>query len=287
MSDDKPAGDPRIRNWRSLHSIQISSCDDSGELGFATAFYLSYKGQLYLVTNWHVVSGKKFTNKELMVPNRQPTHLIGGVVHFHLKDPGTGQGWLGPEEKKIEIYDDNGNPLWFEHPSFGSDCDVVALPIDQPDSTVVHKPVNLELAIRIPLKPGCTVFAIGFPHSIRVPPAFPIWKSGYVASEMEFGIELQYEHFLEQILPAFYIDSQTRKGMSGAPIIAQYSGLWDPENPYEGGVSGSSFIGEDDEFLGCYTGRSIGEADEAALGICWNKAAIAEICRARKRGERP
>ena len=287
MSNDKMEEAPRIRNRRSLHSIQVVPCDDSGEMASATAFYLSYEEQLYLVTNWHVVSGKDFVKKELLVPSRQPEYLLGLIKHIHPVGTENGLWRVRTDEQKIDIYDEHDQPLWFEHPDLGSDCDVVALPIDQLESTVMHKPISLELARRIPLRPGSTVFAIGFPHSISVPPGFPIWKSGYIASEFEFGIELKYEHLLGQQLPAFYIDSQTRKGMSGAPIFAQYSGMWDPDNPYGSRVVESAIIGDGDEFIGCYTGRSIGNADEAALGICWTKAAIEEICRAKRKRERP
>ena len=35
-------------------------------------------------------------------------------------------------------------------------------------------------------------------------------------------------------LPAFFVDSQTREGMSGSPVFANYIGSWNTTDPYEG-----------------------------------------------------
>ena len=95
-----------------------------------------------------------------------------------------------------------------------------------------HHPVNLVLSVDIPISPGSTVFVIGFPRTLSTGPGFPVWKSGYLASEPEFEVRINGK--TSEVgglsggkkLPAIYLDIQTREGMSGSPVFAHYSGVW-------------------------------------------------------------
>ena len=86
-------------------------------------------------------------------------------------------------------------------------------------------------------------------------------------------------------LPAFFIDSQTRAGMSGAPVIVSYKGPWSPSDPNNKNINEimkkKDFIltGEGQQFIGCYSGRFVPNEEEAALGICWREEVIKEICK--------
>src|SRR5580704_7177337 len=93
-------------------------------LGHATGFLWRASGtrQLYIVTNWHVVSAKDFftlhnLHKTAARPNRILTRLqIPGQFE---KQP-----W------DIQIRDANDNPLWLVHP--GTRCDIALIPLNIP-----------------------------------------------------------------------------------------------------------------------------------------------------------
>lgn len=161
-------------------------------------------------------------------------------------------------------------------------------------SKYIHRPVNQISEITIPLTPGVTVFILGYPIGLSVASGLAIWKSGFVASEPE--IPISYEAVAgnddgsEQghLLPAFFVDSATRQGMSGSPVIGVHTGMWDPNDPHSGVVPGPDHIlGEGNEFLGCYSGRVMSSELEAGLGICWRKDVIEHICASRATATNP
>lgn len=204
---------------------------------------------------------------------------------------------------KIEIYEDY-QPRWFEHPVLGSTCDVVALPIEKPSAIPesMHHPSNLISKIRIPVKPGNNCFVIGFPKSLSIGIGLPLWKSGFIASEPHYDITINGD--ISPIgglnnglkLPAIFIDTLTREGMSGSPVFASYFGNWDMTDPYKDiDPTHPNFHERDDialgenrmEFIGCYSGR-IGKVEEgAAFGLCWKDETIKLICQNKTQGEHP
>ncbi len=62
--------------------------------------------------------------------------------------------------------------------------------------------------------PASTVTIIGFPFALTVE-GFPVWTRGAVASEPA----LNYDG-----LPCFLIDSRTRSGQSGSPVLIYHRG---------------------------------------------------------------
>ena len=182
--------------------------------------------------------------------------------------------------------------------------DIIALRMKRPDSLPdhMHQPANRIDEIPIPVEPGCTVFIIGFPSSPSVGFGLPLWKSGYIASEPHYDITVggKQSEFggLEggNVLPAFFVDSQTRKGMSGSPLFAQYVGNWDSADPYGSwNPNDPEFFNRSDiflgtkamEFVGCYSGRLKPREEAAALSLCWRETVIEEICRAKKIANHP
>ena len=61
---------------------------------------------------------------------------------------------------------------------------------------------------------GMEVFILGYPFKIA-PPAFPIWKRGSIASEPEL---------VRMTGGYLYVDTASRPGMSGAPVIRRSVG---------------------------------------------------------------
>lgn len=289
-----------VRSTYSQCPFQIYLCDDEGTISTGSAFFYAVENEWFLITNWHNFSGRHFLTKEpLSSPGRFPTYIKAKLSSYVV----TSKGQFTTLAQRVDIYKDY-EPVWFEHPTLGSTCDVVALPMQRPERCpdFMHNAANLVSRIRIPIKPGCAAFIIGFPRSISVGFGLPLWKAGYIASEPFYDVTIGGE--LSEIagmgggaqLPAFFIDSQTREGMSGAPVFASYTGNWDSSNPYEAPDTESpGFWQRDDvmlgenrmEFIGCYSGR-IGKSEEgAALGLCWREDTIKAICLGKRKGSHP
>ena len=278
-----------ISDAHSKSSFQLDAHDDKGMLSSATGFFFEINKRLYIITNWHVVSGKNSLTKLPISKSRpEPTHLIGNFSIFGEPLP-DGRPTAGVLKHKIKIYnDDLSTPLWLEHPLFGSNCDVVALPVKGTvNSKILNNVANRVEDGRVPTGPGCIVFVIGFPFSLKIGPGLPLWKSGYIASEPTFDVTLG-----KQKLPAFFVDCQTRSGMSGSPVFANYIGMWDDENPITRLADilkqKQGNFGRGMQFIGCYSGRaSVEEQDGAAIGLCWREQTLREVCLGNTIGQHP
>ena len=292
-----------IRSTYSQCPIELHVCDDDKLVSIGTGFFFEADGKWFLITNWHVVSGiHPFSKIPLLNSGRFPTKLVAKLFSYEI---GTKDYEFGIVPFEIPLYEINRHkPVWLEHSRFGSGCDVIAIPMERPESCphFMHNAANCINTIRIPVKPGCTVFIIGFPRAISVGFGLPIWKSGYIASEPHYDVTVGGEaRALGGLsggieLPAFFIDSQTREGMSGSPVFANYIGSWNTTDPYEGfDPDAPDFFERSDiawghnsmEFVGCYSGRILDNEDGAALGLCWRKDVIAEICCNGKGGDYP
>ncbi len=293
-----------IRSTYSQCPFQIQSWDQLGMLATGTAFFYEHHGDWFLVTNWHNLSGRHFLSKQpLGGSGRCPTFIKAKLSQYSRSDSGHPPDTFVPNAQEVSIYDGD-KPLWYEHPELASNCDVVALPMERPSDcpTFMHNAANRISKLRIPVRPGYTVFIIGFPQSISVGPGLPLWKAGYIASEPHYDVTINGKvsdigGLREGItIPAFFIDSQTRKGMSGSPVFASYTGNWDSSNPYgkwspeePGFLTRSEILlgSRAEEFVGCYSGR-VGQSEkEAALGLCWRDDVISHICSSAKLGRHP
>ena len=283
--------------------IQIQICNETGPISIGTGFFYYFSHQpdeWFLITNWHNVSGKNFLTKELLFKKLQkPTHLEIVLTKKSViaTNPPKQTVIYEPFLYRINLYNTENHPQWLEHPKLGSNCDVIAIPIriQQKEQTwLMQQPINSIPYNQIPVRPGSTIFIIGFPRGITVK-GLPIWKSGYIASEpsldITIGKNMKIDYKEGRILdgytlPAFFIDSQTREGMSGAPVIASYNaGLWSPSDPNNRNLNeimkkkDFCLVGEGKQFFGCYSGRFVPNEEEAALGLCWREGVIEEICK--------
>ncbi|WP_439499875.1 trypsin-like peptidase domain-containing protein [Bosea sp. (in: a-proteobacteria)] len=282
-------------------------CDHAGIISSGTAFYYDNESTRFLITNWHNISGRDAITKEKIDEyGRIPQYLMcktATLIRAHL--PGNTE--FAMIAHRIELYGDSDallDPTWFEHPELGSDCDVIAIELAKPEfePTVMHTPVNRIGSIPIPVLPGRPAFIIGYPSSLSTGFGLPIWKSGYIASEPHYPVRLGGHLAVVgglvggREIPAFFIDSQTRRGMSGSPVFASYTGRWSTTDPYEEvDIDDPGFWQRADvalnetrmEFVGIYSGRVTGQADDAALGLCWREDAIATICSSRATGRVP
>src|SRR5688572_975394 len=101
----------------SIMSLFLEMYIDGGTLpiGIGTGFSVKVDQQNYLITNWHMVTGRNHQTNEQLWKVADPDIV---KVWFFTNTIGR---WL---RKSIRIRDVNGNKLWLEHPQ-GRNLDVV------------------------------------------------------------------------------------------------------------------------------------------------------------------
>lgn len=245
-----------IINDLSLISIPIELCFNDIILGHASAFIWQEHNINFLITNWHVLTG-------LNPITKQPTSSQGGRPNnfklFGFHSDNISNRFV----KTFDFYANDGQPQWYEHPIYREKVDVVAIALFPAIEFKVF-PLNKYIKSNLKLDIGEDVFILDFPFK----PAkenfwLPIWKRGSIATEPEID---------QDGLPFLYIDSATRPGMSGSPVIIKNKGI-DILSNNDIILNDFSF-----DFIGVYSGRLSGnEALEAQLGRVWKKKVIAEI----------
>jgi hypothetical protein len=253
---------PREVARPSIASLLLETRVNGQALSRATGFVVERSGTRYLVTNWHVAAGRQ-------PDNGQPMSSTGAVPdELHIVHNRAGQlgSWMQVDEP---LYNGDGTPLWLEHPSHARNVDAVALPLTN-TSGIDFYPYDPWAAPTPTIAFGIGGFLtiVGFPFGMTGGGALGIWVQGAVATEP--SLDFNY-------LPCFLIDSRTRPGQSGSPVLAYRSG---GAVEMEGGetaiVSGTVV-----RFLGIYSGRVHPDSD---LGRVWKPSAITEIIEGAVRG---
>ncbi len=230
-------------------------------LSTGTGFAVMHDGAPYLITNRHNLSGRRSDTNELL---SDQTGACPDSVRIWHSRPGIHVAWAATVEP---LYDAEERPLWLEHPLLGRGVDVVALPLTELDEVEI-RPYSLENGRYTPrVSVASDLSIIGFPFSIKAGGYFGVWMRGTVASEMAVQFDGK---------PCFLIDSRTRPGQSGSPVIHYSDG--GPLQTLEGTIIGA---GEQATLLGIYSGRIHRDSD---LGIVWKVAAINEVV---ANGQRP
>lgn len=230
----------------SVSTLPIQMLFGQTELSLGTAFVWENAKRYFLVTNWHNVSGKDPRTQKHLSPTRaEPDRLR---VWWNSK------GVLGSKfATEVRVRDADGSPLWWVHPVYRERVDVICLPITAPATADMHPINQMPSAPRMQARVGQDVFILGYPFGIG-PGGLPIWKRGSLASEPEV-INASDPHIL--------IDTATRPGMSGSPVIRRSWGSYvdDDGNTSMGG-------GDATRFIGVYSGRlSTADTNDAQLGL--------------------
>jgi hypothetical protein len=168
-------------------------------------------------------------------------------------------------------------PLWYEHPQHGKSVDVVVIPVSERICTNYRLfPINaIEFDRNYKEEVADESFVIGYPFAETTHLQLPIWKRASIASEPDLDLDQ---------LPKLLIDTATRSGLSGSPVVMQRVGL----HGMQGGVmTGSKVIGRIRNFIGLYSGRIGKDELKAQLGIVWKARVIEEIIDAKALGKAP
>jgi hypothetical protein len=233
----------------------------------ATGFVAEGQGRLWLVTNRHVVTGlHNDTNVCLDKTGRRPNSL-----EISFPQVGRLDIWNGVN---FELGDKDGTPAWYEHPTLSSVADIIALPIGRHPS--VDIPV---MSLALPPRPlGLRVtgelYVVGFPvgYSAYSNGAYAIWTRGSLASEPVIDIDN---------MPLMLVDARTRKGQSGAPVLAYV-----PDGGYRIFADGGTAAGGPaiEQLVGVYSGRV---HDDSDLGRVWKLRALVDLLESGTRPAAP
>jgi len=206
-----------------------------------------------LITNRHNVTGRNpHTNQPLHCSGGIPDELI--IVHNRLAHVGQ---WVERREPLLA----DGNPLWYVHPVLTTKADFIALRLTDLNDVAIYPYDPAISGPRIKIGPADSLSMVGFPFGKTAGGYFPIWATGFMASEPE----VNYDD-----LPVFLIDCRSRQGQSGSPVIAYRDGGMVAMD--DGGSA--AFNGPVTRFLGIYSGRINAESD---LGLVWKASAIRDM----------
>lgn len=235
-------------------------------LSSATGFVVEHQGMHYLITNWHVISGRNNQTGQPLdtqhgaVPN---ILTIFHNVHNHLG------AWIPVREPLYDSGNDpsSDQPRWLEHPVYGRAVDVVALPLTDLNNVGTY-PYDPWTPPTLAVGPSDMVSVPGFPFGQRAGGLLAIWVQGAMASEPDVDIDY---------LPLFLIDSRTKPGSSGSPVIAYRTG--GAVTTAGGGTA--IFSGSIWSFLGVYSGRI---EDGSDVGRVWKASVISDIITGQTHG---
>jgi len=239
--------------------------------GFATGFlYAGPNGTRWLVTNWHVVTGRW--------PD-DPGSLVGGKpdspsrLRFTIHDP----AGCKPQDMDVPLYDADG-PTWIEGDrEHGVDLALVRLT----DPPRFRLPFTQSFAPNssVALEPAMDVVIVGHPFKLGDHTNSAVWKSAMVSSGQDTSAERR---------PWILVDTAGTPGMSGSPVYNR-TFRTSERKAFRGNYAVSE-AGERItlELSGVYAG-SVGNKDleKLQLGRVFPIDLVECILRGRKRGVNP
>ena len=248
-------------NPYSLSSFYCVQYSDSTPVGSATCFLTKQDDQYYLVTNWHVATGRNPDSGALI----SSTGVLPNALHVFFPRE-TDEGVDFGSYQKIPLFDVDGNPQWREKKVGRRYLDVVVIPVTLNSMFTPYciedseEPFNENPLVEI----TSSLYVLGFPFG-RQWGALPIWKKASIASEPEYEAE---EGF-----PYFFVDSASRSGMSGSPVVLfERRPITILEEKQ--GIMSHHFT----KLIGVYSGRiGVNDVGDVQLGRVWKASVINEL----------
>lgn len=265
---------------------------------FATGFFVRKHSKLYLASNWHVFTGLDPADTT-QSHRKGPPHYIKATVRS--KD-GKHLSTLS-----IPLYSATWSPLWLEHTEGPVvDLAILELPLEVEERFEISVISSLVDQRNINAAISSDVYILGYPfdrthflQSFRDARGheLPIWKRGSIASEPEMPLGGR----------VVLIDSLSRPGMSGSPIVIAEDHDMMATNDSETikafkdeTLSALERIARIDvdsmrpvrerhfNFFGIYSGViGLTRGSDVALGKCWTGAALQELLDAPANGTMP
>ena len=228
----------------SLTALPLKLLCKGAVIGTATGFFYALNGHRYLVSNWHVFSGRNTYTGQAIRKDAAVPDALRVVIHLSARISTA-------QEVDLRLCDDRGVPFWRQHKD-GQDVDVAVLSgLDDLPQTYAAYAVPLKSdASDMAFKIGMDAYILGFPKGIASNQVLPIWKRASIASEPDLPHENR---------PLVLVDTATREGMSGAPVFLRTFGGYQSTSSNRRMVIGSST-----RFIGVYSGRYGGEDEFTA-----------------------
>lgn len=265
-------------NTLSLCCTPIELLSNDGEdsiVSSASGFFWAYRERPYLITNWHVISGRNpFTGNIISETGYIPQKIRFFGVSYSLEGKNLA---FSRKPYVISLPDDTCRQISKPPTVAGHGVDVLALPI--PTEAIFKKNGNLQgfvgaekltcfinEAVGRPIvtRAGDDCFLLGYPLRNYDGLKLPIWKRGSIASETNIGVDGR---------PIFLVDAATTSAMSGCPILRKAITVT-AENRDIGAVQEFTNL----DIIGIYAGR-LQSSDLAAtnIGYGWYKTLIDQV----------
>jgi len=210
-------------------------------LGHATAFIWKKNDSYFLVSNWHVFTGKNHdTGKKKLSPK-----------YFKISS------YTGKNSVLVKLYDYEDNPLWLQDRYTKTDLenvpvsDIAILPLKNSVNDWNVQPLNISLQESnslkdIVLEVTTPMSIVGYPLDVKdITDNPPLWVTANVASPPLSD------------KPSFLANGFPYSGMSGSPVFWIF-----PNRPIKlasGAGLVNSTMGEFIQFVGIYSGRMCGD----------------------------
>jgi hypothetical protein len=236
-----------------------------------SGFFWIQDSKKYLITNWHVVAGlNPVTNRPLSRRGLVPTHMTF-MAFKRLTEP-DGQGFFELRWLPIEISlrnNEHSAARCYEHASFGSRVDVVAIDVtDVVQGFQIEHANVLESDAKLDPIAAQDMFVLGFPFGLMAGAPAPIWKRASVALDPSFDVGG---------LPKMLVDTATREGMSGSVALARHIVVGTDYPRKDGSRSPPTLYARLDTVAGVYSGRNFPDLERAQLGVIWKRRVIEEV----------
>src|SRR5258705_3917366 len=222
----------------------------------ATGFFWRLSEKVFLITNWHVVTGLNMMDGKAIGNHWVPERI---VLRYFTKRALQPNGWhsMTVPDINLPLFEDFHRPYWVQHPmAYEWNVDIVALDVTDKLAEAGVVCVNDHTYPKLYHFAGSEIFVLGhaLPENTNAYPVpFPIWKRGSIASEIIVPWNMR---------PAFLIDSRTSKGMSGSPVFARVFG---PAAYGDGSIHTDNILVS--EFMGIYSGRLFDDENNASIRL--------------------
>jgi hypothetical protein len=195
----------------------VSTPSGDKHFGTGTGFhYRDHLGNSWLVTNWHVLTGRRPDNPGILLSDAPQSPYRIEVTY-----PSSKIGAFLPPVH-LDIYQD-GRPIWKER-LLDKGVDVAAIPVSPPDGASVPFVQDFASSKSVSMQPGIDVVIIGFPFEQNQDMPFPVWKKAMISSEPGYTAFGQL-----QVL----VDTPGLPGMSGSPVFTISQGMSVGKEQYE------------------------------------------------------
>jgi hypothetical protein len=261
---------------QSLMTTPVLLYNGKQQISQATGFFYGNQGPdgtfdtVFLVTNYHVVTGHGPGTSQARAGDR-----IRFMLH---EDP---EDLERVRTVELPLYDIQGAPIWSTSDTYPN-ADVVLVPLPPKVYAGIAPYVFVEGHTRgdVKIRPTSGATLLGYPYNFYDKKhLLPIWKTGHVASEPDVDFNGE---------PTFLVDVSAFPGMSGSPVLAVASGIYETE---EGVMRSGRVI----KLLGIFSAvpvhvqttpadpgssmESISTETSLQLGYVWKASLIANIAR--------